>query len=342
MLLAHADRMRRPQRYASSPDGTRIAWSSTGSGAPPVLLTDGIGCAGFIWKRLAPALARRRRVLHWNYRGHGASDPPRDPERATVDDCIADLFAVLDAAGERRAVLVGHSMGVQIALEAHRRAPERVAGLLLLCGAPGRVLDTWHDTPVLKKVLPFFRAAMDRWPRLARAAFRAIVTGDVAMDYALAFEVNRALVRRRDLARYFLDLSKVDPAVFVRLLQSASEHDTTDHLPDVNVPTLVVAGVRDGFTPMHLSTEMHEAIPGSELLVLPGGTHVGPLEHPELVEERVTAFLEKHFPVVPPAGARRRRAAASPGGAKTAATAAASAARRAAPRRRRAPKRGAR
>jgi pimeloyl-ACP methyl ester carboxylesterase len=298
--------MPRTHRHAVAADGTRIAWSSDGAGAPAVLLTDGIGCAGFIWKHLAPVLAWKRRVLHWNYRGHGGSDPPRDLERSTVDDCVSDLFAVLDDAGEERAVVAGHSMGVQIALEAHRRAPGRVAGLLLVCGAPGRLLDTWHDTPVLLRALPWLRVAMDRWPGRARAAFRALVTADVTMQYALAFEVNRALVHRDDLLRYFEDLSKVDPAVWVRLLASAGEHDATPHLPDVDVPTLVVAGVRDGFTPMHLSTKMHEAIAGSELLVLPAGTHVGPLEYPERVEERVTSFLERNFPAPPPERRRGR------------------------------------
>ena len=303
--------MRRYRRHAVAPDGTRIAWSSAGRGAPPVLLTDGIGCAGFIWRRLSPAVARGRRVLHWNYRGHGASDPPKDLARSTVDDCVADLFAVLDAAEEERAVLAGHSMGVQVVLEAHRRAPARVAALLLVCGAPGRLLDTFHDTTVLRTALPWVRAAVDRWPEVARGAFRALVTADVAVEYALAFEVNRALVHREDLAPYFRDLSDVDPTLFVRLLASAAEHDATDHLPAVDVPTLVVAGVRDGFTPMHLSQKMHEAIRGSELLVLPGGTHVAPLEHPELVAERVRAFLERHVPVTPatrPARPGRRAA----------------------------------
>lgn len=333
--------MRRPRRHVIAPDGTRIAWSSAGSGAPPILLADGIGCAGFIWNRLAPALARRRRVLHWNYRGHGESLPPADAERATVEDCVSDLFAVLDAAGEERAVLAGHSMGVQIVLEAHRRAPARVAALVLVCGAPGRLLDTFHDTPILHKALPWVRAAMDRWPSVARSAFRALVTADVAMDYALAFEVNRALLRRDDLVPYFRDLSRVDPAVFVRLLASAAEHDATDHLPDVRVPTLVVAGVRDGFTPLHLSTKMHESIPGSELLVLPGGTHVAPLEHPDLVEERVTRFLAERVPAHrPPRAARRegREAARKHAPRKVARTAS-----RSAPGRRRARKgRGAR
>ncbi len=290
--------------FAAAPDGTRIAWTSRGRGAPPVLLVDGIGCAGYIWRRLAPELARTRRVLHWNYRGHGLSEPPQDLRDATVEACVDDLLAVLDAAGEERAVLAGHSMGVQVALEAHRRAPERVAGLLLVCGAPGKLLDDFHDSGLLRVAFPYARAFFERWPIAASAAFRTVVRSEIAMEYALAFEVDRNRIRPRDLRRYFDDLSNVDPGVFVRLLESAESHSATAHLPHVRVPTLVVAGERDGFTPMRLSIRMHEAIRGSELLVLPGGTHAGPIEQPELLSRRVRAFLGAHFPV-----RRARRAA---------------------------------
>jgi pimeloyl-ACP methyl ester carboxylesterase len=283
--------------HALATDGARIAWTGRGRGAPPILLTDGIGCAGYIWRRLAPELARTRRVLHWNYRGHGRSDPPRDLTSATVDACVDDLFAVLDAAGEERAVLAGHSMGVQIVLEAHRRAPQRVSGLVLVCGAPGRLLDTFHDSRMLGRVFPLARRLFDRWPDVAASGFRSIVKSEVAMEYALAFEVNRALVRRDDLQAYFDDLSQVSAPVFVRLLESAAAHDTTDHLPAIRVPTLVFAGERDGFTPMRLSVAMHEAIRGSELVVLPGGTHVAPIEHPALVSEKLRAFLAERCPV---------------------------------------------
>jgi pimeloyl-ACP methyl ester carboxylesterase len=304
--------MGRSRRYAVAHDGTRIAWTSAGAGAPPVLLTDGIGCAGWIWRRLLPSLAEHRRVLHWNYRGHGASDPPRDPARATLDDCARDLLSVLDAARVRRAVLVAHSMGVQVVLEVTRLAPSRVAGLVLVCGAPGRILDTFHDSTALRTALPWARKLVDRWPEIARAGFRALVTADVALDYALAFEVNRALLQRDDLLPYFEDLSRVDPALFVRLLASASEHDATDLLPRIRVPTLVVAGDHDSFTPMRLSVKMHEVIPGSELLVLPGGTHVAPLEHAELFAARVRAFLAERTPPRRPS-TPRRPAPRSPG-----------------------------
>src|SRR5512138_2463429 len=184
-------------------DGTRLHWAEMGHGSPAVVLTDGIGCAGFVWRNLEPALARRHRVIHWNYRGHGRSATPRDAHRVTLDDCVEDLLAVLDAAGEPRAVLAGHSMGVQVALEVHRRAPERVAALLLVCGAPGNPLDTFHDSGALKLAFPFARKAVERHPTLARMVFKAVVPTDFALELALAHEVNAARVDRGDMARYF-------------------------------------------------------------------------------------------------------------------------------------------
>ncbi|WP_143827949.1 alpha/beta fold hydrolase [Anaeromyxobacter sp. Fw109-5] len=315
--------MEKTEHRATALDGTRLHWTSAGAGGPAVVLCDGIGCAGYVWRALEPLLARERRVLHWNYRAHGRSAAPSDPERMTVDDCVSDLLAVLEAAGEERAVLAGHSMGVQVALELQRRHPDRVAGLLLLCGAPGHLLDTFHDSSVLRYAFPWAKQLVLRYPDLARLAFRTVVPTDFALSYAMTFEVDGARVRRADLERYLEDLSEVDPALFVRLLASAEDHDTRPHLPHVTAPTLVVAGERDSFTPLRLSEAIHHAIPGSELLVVPGGTHVAPLEDPELVGERTLAFLGVHAPV-----RRPRRAGATAATAATAAGAAASKPRR--------------
>jgi pimeloyl-ACP methyl ester carboxylesterase len=305
--------MERSEHYATAGDGTRLFWTSTGAGdGPTLVLTDGIGCAGYIWRFLAPDLARGSRVIHWNYRGHGRSERPADPERVSVLECVDDLLAVLDDAGERSAVIVGHSMGVQVALEAHRRAPERIDGLVLVCGAPGHPLDTFHDAPLLSAAFPYARQAVERFPALARLLFRKVVPTEAVLKFAMAFEVNSRLVAREDLVRYLDDLADVDTALFVRLMGSAGQHDASDHLPRIQVPTLIIAGEKDSFTPMWLSVKMHAAIPGSELLVLPGGTHVGPLEHPELCSLRLEKYLRDHFGVSPAAPRprldRRRRA----------------------------------
>ncbi len=299
--------MERTEHYATAGDGTRLHWTSTGRGdGPPLLLTDGIGCAGYIWRFLLPDLARASRVIHWNYRGHGRSEKPADPGRVSVAACVDDLFSVLDDAGERSAVIVGHSMGVQVALEAHRRAPERVEGLVLVCGAPGHPLDTFHDAPFLSAAFPTVHQAVEKFPALARLLFRKVVPTEVVLKFAMAFEVNSRLVAREDLVRYLDDLADIDTALFVRLMASAGQHDASPHLPAVQCPTLIIAGEKDSFTPMWLSVKMHAAIPGSELLVLPGGTHVGPLEHPELCSLRVEKYLRDHFGVAPATAPRPR------------------------------------
>ena len=71
-------------------------------------------------------------------------------------------------------------------------------------------------------------------------------------------------------------------------------HDATDLLPSVRVPTLVVAGERDLFTPLARSEEMAKAIPGAELLVLQGGSHAALVEQPETIGAAVEKFLRAH------------------------------------------------
>jgi len=300
------------ESHASGRDGTRIWWRSRGRGSPAVVLTDGIACSGFVWKYLEPALAAQRRVLRWHYRGHGRSEPPRDPRRISVLDCVDDLLAVLDAAGERRAVLAGHSMGVQVCLEMHRAAPERVAGLLLVCGSPGHPLDTFHDQPWLARAFPVLKDLVETFPAAARLVFEKVVPTEIVYRIGSALEVNRSLVRREDLFPYLEQVSRLEPVFFARMLAAAAAHDATDHLKDVDIPTLVVAGEKDTWTPLWLSERMHASIPGCELLVLPGGTHVGPIEHPELLQLRVEKFLCERVPCrdgTPTARAATRRAA---------------------------------
>ncbi len=98
-------------------------------------------------------------------------------------------------------------------------------------------------------------------------------------------------MRREDFAPYFAHLSSMDPRLFLGMLKHASEHSTFDHLPEVDVPALIVAGTHDTFTPYWLSEEMHDRIPGAEMLTVPGGTHIAPLEQPELLTLRLEKWL---------------------------------------------------
>ncbi|WP_223645469.1 alpha/beta fold hydrolase [Corallococcus sp. EGB] len=279
------------------PDGADLYYQVRGSGAPGMVLCDGLGCDGFAWKYLLPYLGRRHRVLRWHYRGHGKSTVPTDRTRIGMAYTCDDLARVMDAAEMDKAVLFGHSMGVQVALEFHRRYARRVEGLVLVCGSYGMPLDTFHDSTLLKRIFPTLRSAVERFPRHAARIVHGALTTELVVQLAIRLEMNPDLIARNDLAPYFTHLARMDPVVFVRTLDSLANHTAEDHLEHVDVPTLVVAGEKDRFTPGWLSRKMAERIPASELLMISEGTHTAPLEVPGLVELRVERFLRERLGV---------------------------------------------
>ncbi|MGC4113558.1 MAG: alpha/beta hydrolase [Myxococcales bacterium] len=277
-------------------DGARLWYALMGEGSPAIALCDGLGCDGVYWRHLLPQLCERHRVVHFQYRGHGRSGLPEDPKRVGVGFAADDLDAVLAATGIDRAVVLGHSMGVQVLFEFHRRHPERVLGLVPICGAYGNALDTVHDDTNIKLVFPLVHKLAGAMPKVAHAFTRAVLPTELSLQYALTFEVNRALAPREDMQAYFEHLARMDPMVFLDTLKSAAEHTAWDHLSKIDVPTLIVAGDHDRFTPLWLSQRMHRAIPGSELLVVRSGTHTAPIEHPELIALRIRRFLKERIP----------------------------------------------
>jgi pimeloyl-ACP methyl ester carboxylesterase len=283
--------------FTPSVDGSPLYYRVIGAGEPTVLLCDGVGCSGYAWRYLIEYLRDRYRIVHWHYRGHGLSGQPRDLARLEISDYAEDGLLVLDKVGASSAVLVGHSMGVQIILEMYRRAPARVRGLIPICGSYGHVLDTFHGTHLLKRIFPtIYRFAAGPWTKpLLQAFWSLTVPTQLAFGIAKIVEINPRLVRADDFLPYLEQMGAMDVEVFVRSLAGASRHTAEDLLEGIRVPTLVVAAEHDGFTPSYLSEKMHRKIPHSELLFLSGGTHTAPIEHEELLNLRIEKFLLDHF-----------------------------------------------
>lgn len=280
-------------RWAVAPeDGTRLFYSDDRHDQPglPVALCDGIGCDGYVWRYLRRSLAPRR-VLHAHYRGHGRSQAPRDRGRVGIDDLADDLAAVLDDAGAERAVLVGHSMGVQVALETWHRHRARVAGLVLVCGAPSHPLRTFRGVRTLEDLLPTVERLIVRAPRFINGVTRTLVPTRLALAIARRVEINRDLVRPEDFMPYLEGLARMDVRVFLAILAAAGAHSSEPWLGEIDVPVLVVSGGRDGFTPPERSRQMADAIPGAVLLEVPDGSHTAPIERPAEIDRAVVDFV---------------------------------------------------
>ncbi|MCA9633412.1 MAG: alpha/beta hydrolase [Myxococcales bacterium] len=283
------------EAFALAEDGTRLyVRQRRGASRTTVVLCDGIVCDGFIYKYLWDDVAHPFSVAHWHYRGHGRSALPVDPERIAVGDFARDLTSVRQHLGDPPVVLVGHSYGAQVCLEAYRQRPQGVKALVLMCGTFGRVTHTFKGSDLLASVLPKLIDFVVGHPKLARALWSRVPPRVALRVAVMTGEIDGSAIRVEDIEPYFAHVAHVDFPMFLRMLQLAGEHSAEDLLPEIRVPTLVIAGDRDTFTPAELSETMSHLIPHSELLVVPGGTHVTPLEHHELIDMRIAKFLEDH------------------------------------------------
>lgn len=280
-------------------DGTRLFVRTRirkpeDSRAVSAVFCDGILCDGFIWKYLWGEVSNLCDVVHFHYRGHGRSGAPVDKNRIDIAAHTADLFAVRDAfAHEKPTIVFGHSMGTQVALEHWRRYPKNVAGLVLVCGSFGKVTQSFRGMPILDMVLPKLMDIVDKQPEIARALWSRIPPEMALKAALLARDVDPSNIRREDMLPYLKHMTHVDFAMFLKMLRSAGDHSAEDYLADIHVPVLIVAGEKDTFTPPSLSELMAERIPSAELLMVAGGSHVAPIEQPELVASRVRAFIDR-------------------------------------------------
>jgi len=283
----------RLERWVEADDGTRLYYSVSGEGPVDILLCDGIGCDGFIWVYLQPYLEELGRVIHLHMRGHGRSEEPRDAARVGVPDLARDWEVVRAAEGAARPVVaLGHSMGVQVALELRHRAPAwGWRGLALLCGTFEHPAANFHDTQMLERVLPLLQRGADLGGAALERVWRRLVNFPLAVQFAQLTEVSPDLTRKRDIERYLKHLGRMKPRTFLATLSAASRHSARSYLGELHTPALIIAGERDTFTPARLSVEMAALLPKAELVVVEGGTHVTPIEHTIEVNQRVRQWL---------------------------------------------------
>ena len=284
--------MKREDIYPAA-DGTGLYYSVEGEGPLDVVLCDGIGCNGFIWRYLRPMLLERARVIHMHMRGHGSSDQPADMEMVGIRHVADDWDGLLETLDCKDAIVLGHSMGVQVALELWHRHPHRVSGLALICGSYQNPIETFHDNDRLAKMLPLLRGATRLGGRAVAQIWKKAVSLPLAYNVAIATELHPDQIRRADFEPYLEHLASMNPQTFLAMLTEAGAHSAADYLGDIDVPVLVVAGDGDKFTPPRLSEEMASMIPGAECLMVEAATHTAPIEQPTLINLHIRRFVNR-------------------------------------------------
>jgi pimeloyl-ACP methyl ester carboxylesterase len=244
-----------PQAFAVEGDGPRLAGESTGKG-PAVVLLHGLTASRRYVVHGSRALARNDlRIIAYDARGHGESDPPPPGDGYAYPGLVADLGRLLDRqAGEGRVVLAGHSMGAHTLAAFVLADPERVAGIVAIGPAYAGVLPDEDD--------------LAAWDRLADGLESGGVEGFVeAYDRNLDPQWRDVLLR---VTRDRLSAHRHPEAVAqaLREVPRSQPFEDMSELEFVELPALVVAS-HDEADPGHpraVAESWAQRLPQSRLI----------------------------------------------------------------------------
>ncbi|MDX1658892.1 MAG: alpha/beta hydrolase [Nitriliruptorales bacterium] len=292
-------------REVVTDDGARIRYTVRGpEDGPWLVLAAGFLCPDNFWMFIGPRLMERYRVVVMNYRGVGASSHPRPPgyrtvnvdkEDYTIGKFAGDVTAVIEAEDASEVTVLGHSMGVQVALELWRQQPERVAALVLVTGPYASPLHTFYGSKLGTHLFPFAYLGLPLLPRPVQRGILKIVHTPIAMPIARFIRALGPDTPAEGMHLYFEHLRNVDPMIGLKIARGMHDFDSEAWLDQVDAPTLVVVGSRDTFSPPELGRFMVDQLPDGELVEIEGGTHGALIEFPDEIHDAVVDFLERRL-----------------------------------------------
>jgi pimeloyl-ACP methyl ester carboxylesterase len=238
-----------------APDGVEIRYEAAGNGEPAIVFVHCWSCDRTYWSGQAAHFAKSRRIVAIDLAGHGESGLGR--QRYTIEAFGADVKAVVDALALKRVVLVGHSMGGPVTLEAARLMPERVVALVPI-DTLGRVGE---QTSAEEK-----RAFLDPM----RADFKT-ATLKFVHDFMFTPKSDPALAER--IAQ---DMAAGPKEVGLSALESLFDYDEAKALAAVKAPLRLINADR---WPTDLAAARKHK-PDVQLAVMPGLGHFPMLEDP--------------------------------------------------------------
>jgi pimeloyl-ACP methyl ester carboxylesterase len=293
-------------------DGTELAVRGAGPPeAPLVLLSHGFSLDMSVWCDTWPALVGDLRVAAFDHRSHGASGRAAGGD-LTLRAMGRDLGAVLGAvAGERPAIVVGHSMGAMAILALAEQRPELfegpIAGVVLLGAASSDLLRgaMGSVTELLRPRLGNLSTAAERVNRLRKALMASPV--DVSGVVARVTQFGPDAPSR--VVDHVVTLAqRTASEVWTEALPDLMEMDLRHAVPRIRVPALVLVGEHDRVTPPAAAVELAAALPEGRLSLIEGAGHIPMLERPDAVNEALAAFAREIFGLDRPT--RRRKGAA--------------------------------
>jgi pimeloyl-ACP methyl ester carboxylesterase len=279
------------------PDGSELRVEIYGPpDGQPVVLTHGWGMDSDEWYYLKKDLAKFRLIV-WDLPGLGLSKEP-DNHDYSLENLAGDLEAVINVAGGRPVVLLGHSIGGMISLTHCRLFPgamgTRVCGLALVNTTYTNPVRTTSMAPlmtVLQKpvIEPLLHLTILLSPLVRIMNWLSYWNGSAHQSAERSGFSGKETRGQLDFVAGYTPRNS--PAVTARGMLGMLHYDATSTLRQVTVPTLIITGDKDKVCLPDASEVMRAEIPGAELVTFSPARHEGLIEHHEKFSAAVRSFV---------------------------------------------------
>jgi pimeloyl-ACP methyl ester carboxylesterase len=244
----------------------------------PLIFIHGFPFNKEMWTAQLVALSDSHRCIAYDVRGHGNSGAGEG--EFSVTQFADDLISFMDLLEIKKSIVVGLSMGGYIVLNAIRKHPNRIAGLVLCdtqCAA-----DTEEGRDKRKKTIAFIQKNG-----------LSIYSEESLKNLFAPASFNS----KREEVQFIQNTILKTPAENIcRTLQAlANRQETCSTLADIKVPVSILVGSEDKITPPAGALKMQELIKDSELHIIDGAGHLSNLENPEQFNEHIKSFLSTNF-----------------------------------------------
>lgn len=272
-------------------DGTKIYYEVQGEGLP-LIFCYGVVCNSKQWKFQTRHFKKKYQVIHFDYRGHNKSGRPKNSDNLTLAGCAQDLKAVMDKLEIKQAILLGHSMGVNVIFQFSALYPKRVLALVAICGTVGNPLKTMFNTDLSQAGFEFLKLTYLKFPDQFPTVWKKTIPSTVSRIITGILGFNYQLTERKEVKNYLDGVASQPAETFFHLLQDMSKFKGDKILKKVKAPTLIIAGERDLITPFKNSQALYRKIKSqAQFLRVPQGSHCSHMDLPELVNLRIEKFF---------------------------------------------------
>jgi pimeloyl-ACP methyl ester carboxylesterase len=241
---------------ATSPDGIPIRYHAGGKGDPALVFVHCGGCERGFWDGQVAHFAAKHRVVALDLAGHGQSGVGR--KDWTMPAFGQDVVSVVEALGLKRVVLIGHSLGGPVVLEAARRMPGRVAGLVLV--------DTMVDFEQRLAA-----EEVEKYLSALRADYRATTTA-ITSQYFFSASTPEPVK-----ARVLETVLSVPQEIGVAVFRSSAAYDPLPALREIKAP---IRAINSDLFPTNVEGN-RRYVPGYQVAIMKGVGHYLMLEQPE-------------------------------------------------------------